>query len=259
MNMNMNEPIDFTLKRTLALVTGGGRANGEAIAKGMAAAGARIVVVDIDGATAAAVAASIREAGGEAWAYALDITDRAACQALAGRVATDVGDVSCLVNNAGVLLHGKIGDEDAADRWHRTLDVNVNGTFNVTRAFLPALRKTKGNIINLASIASFLSSSASAAYATSKGALAQFTRTLAAELASDGIRVNGIAPGTIDTPMTAKLKTDEARLRVFEQHTPMRRMGQPRELVGPAIFLASGAASYVTGVVLPVDGGYLVA
>ncbi len=251
--------IDFSLAGTLALITGAARGNGEAIALGMAAAGARVLLADVDAAPAQAVADTIRACGGEARAYALDITDRAACEALATRIAQEVGYVSCLVNNAGVLLHGRFGDAQSPDKWQRTLDVNVAGTLNMTHAFLPALRKTRGNVINMGSIASFLSSSASTAYAASKGAIAQITRSLAAELAADGIRVNAIAPGTIDTAMTAKLKTDVDRLRVFELHTPMRRIGLPSELAGPAIFLASPAASYITGVILPVDGGYLVA
>ena len=257
--MNPEYPIDFRLAGTLALITGAGRGIGRAIALGMSAAGARVLLADVDEAAAQAVADAIRARGGDARAYGLDITDRAACQALAERVAKEAGDVSCLVNNAGVLLHGGFGDAQAPEKWQRTLDVNVQGTLNMTHAFLPALRKTRGSVINLGSIASFLSSSASTAYAASKGAIAQITRSLAAELAADGIRVNAIAPGTIDTAMTAKLKTDPERLRVFELHTPMRRIGRPSELAGPAIFLASSAASYITGVILPVDGGYLIA
>mgnify|MGYP001619191978 FL=1 len=181
--MNPEYPIDFRLAGTLALITGAGRGNGEAIALGMSAAGARVLLADVDEAAAQAVADAIRARGGDARAYGLDITDRAACQALAERVAKEAGDVSCLVNNAGVLLHGGFGDAQAPEKWQRTLDVNVQGTLNMTHAFLPALRKTRGSVINLGSIASFLSSSASTAYAASKGAIAQITRSLAAELA----------------------------------------------------------------------------
>lgn len=252
-------PISFSLVGTLVLVTGAGRGNGRAISMGMAAAGAQVVLGDLEGSSVDAVARDIHEQGGNARAYTLDITDAACCAALADRVAREVGDVSCLVNNAGVLLHGRFGDAQAPDKWRQTLEVNVVGTLNMTYAFLGALRKTRGNVINLGSIASFVSSSASSAYAASKGAIAQITRSLAAELAPDGIRVNAIAPGTIDTAMTSQLKTDAERLHAFQLHTPMRRIGRPSELAGPAIFLASPAASYVTGVVLPVDGGYLVA
>jgi NAD(P)-dependent dehydrogenase (short-subunit alcohol dehydrogenase family) len=241
----------------IALVTGAGRGNGAAIALGFAAAGARVVATDIDGETAAATARRIGTAGGTAWSFALDVADAAACDRLAARVAAEIGAVAILVNNAGILVRGGLAEPGARAAWRRTLDVNVDGTFNATMAFLPALKATRGSIINLGSINSFVAPPNSAAYATSKGAIAQFTRALANELAPDGIRVNALAPGIIATEMSAATRNDPERLARFMLHVPMRRVGEPQELVGPAIFLASPAASYVTGVVLPVDGGYL--
>ena len=241
----------------LALVTGAGRGNGAAIAAGLARAGAAIVVTDIDSTAANTTRAVIAGDGGAAWSFALDITDAEACRDVAARVAAECGLVSILVNNAGVLLRGRLTEPDAAERWARTLDVNVQEPFNVTMALLPALRQSRGAVINIASIQSFVAPVGSAAYSVSKGALAQFTRALAAELAEDGVRVNAIAPGIIETPMSAVTRADPDRLAQFLTHVPLRRVGQPAELAGPVVFLASEAASYVTGAILPVDGGYL--
>jgi meso-butanediol dehydrogenase/(S,S)-butanediol dehydrogenase/diacetyl reductase len=250
--------MNFKLENKLALVTGGGRGNGAALAKGLSDAGARVVVVDIDGKNAEQVATGINDAGGVAWGYQLDVTDAEACKALAQRVATDAGEISILVNNAGILLRGPFDGPEAPSQWESTLSVNVHGPFNVTQAFLSALKSAQGNIINVGSIQSFVGAPASAAYATSKGAVAQFTRTLAIELANYNIRVNAVAPGMFETHMSAASRADAQRLEPFLRHVPMGRTAQPEELIGPVVFLASQAASYVTGVVLPVDGGYLV-
>lgn len=241
----------------LALVTGAGRGNGAAIAAGLAHAGAAVVVTDIDPDAADATRAAIVASGGTAWSMPLDIADAQACRRVADRVAAECGALSILVNNAAILLRGRLTEPDAAERWSRTLDVNVQGPFNVTMTLLPALRQTRGTVINIGSIQSFIAPAGSAAYSVSKGALAQFTRALAVELAEDGVRVNAIAPGIIETEMSAATRADPARLAQFLSHVPLRRVGQPSELAGPVVFLASDAASYVTGVILPVDGGYL--
>jgi NAD(P)-dependent dehydrogenase (short-subunit alcohol dehydrogenase family) len=237
----------------VALVTGAGRGNGAAIAAGLAQAGATTVIADIDEASAKETASRIVASGGRARGVALDVTDAAACDALAA----EIGALSLLVNNAGVLLRGRLAEDKARANWARTLDVNVNGMFNVTMACLPALRAAKGAIVNIASIQSFIAPPGSAAYSVSKGGVAQFTRALAAELAEDGVRVNAIAPGIIATPMSEATRADPARLEHFLRHVPMRRVGAPEELVGPVLFLLSPSASYVTGAILPVDGGYL--
>jgi NAD(P)-dependent dehydrogenase (short-subunit alcohol dehydrogenase family) len=242
----------------LALITGGGSGNGAAIAAGLAEAGARLVIADIDEDAAAATASAIRRGGGEAWSYSLDVSDAVACGALSERVVKEIGTLGILVNNAGILLRSRFDDPEAASHWRRTLAVNVDGPFNVTRAFIPALKSSRGVIVNVASIQSFVGAPTSAAYATSKGAVAQFTRTLALELAVHGIRVNAIAPGMIETAMSAVSRADPDRLAPFLRHVPLGRTAHPKELVGPVVFLASDAASYVTGAILPVDGGYLV-
>jgi meso-butanediol dehydrogenase/(S,S)-butanediol dehydrogenase/diacetyl reductase len=229
----------FRLDGRLAVVTGAGRGNGAAIAKGLAEAGARVVVTDVDGVAAQLVADTIRGAGGQAWAFALDVSDSVACEDVAATVRTDLGPASCVVNNAGILLRSRIAAASAGDVLDRTLAVNLHGPFNVTRAFLRDLRATSGCVVNVGSIQSFVAAAYSTAYAVFKGAVAQLTRTLA----DDGIRVNAIAPGLIETDMTLVSRSDEKRMASFRAHTPMQRMGVPRELVGPVVFLASDAAS----------------
>ena len=245
------------LNDALALVTGAGQGNGRAIASGLAASGARVVVTDIRLDTVEAVAQEIRSAGGTAKAYPLDVTNILACAELAKRVAHEIGPADVVVNNAGIIIRETIDSPRAHENWRQTLDVNVNGIFNVVHAWLPALRETHGTIINIASIASFVGVGGTLGYSPSKGAVKLLTQALARDLAQDGIRVNAIAPGVIETPMTASTREDPARLSGFMSRTPLGRVGQPKELVGPVIFLASAMASYVNGVILPVDGGFL--
>ena len=241
----------------LALVTGAGRGNGAAIARGLAAAGAEVIVTDIDKDAARAIADSIVADGGKARSFMLDVTDGEGCRTLARDVSLLVGPIRILVNNAGIFLRGNLFAEDGRDRWDQTMAVNVQGPFNVTTAFIDQLKLTKGTIVNVASINSFVAQAGSGAYPVSKGALAQFTRALAAELAADGVRVNALAPGIIATAMTEPTRADPKRLEAFLAHVPMKRVGEPEELAGPVVFLCSDAASYITGAILPVDGGYL--
>jgi NAD(P)-dependent dehydrogenase (short-subunit alcohol dehydrogenase family) len=247
------------LRDSLFLVTGAGQGNGRAIAAGVAAAGAGVIIPDVRQDTAESAAEEIRASGGKASAYQLDVTDAAACTELAKRVQVEVGPTNVVVNNAGIIIRETIDSPRAHENWRRVLDVNVNGIFNVVHAWLPALRQTRGNIINVASIASFVGVGSTLGYSPSKGAVKLFTQALARDLAPDGIRVNAIAPGVIETPMTASTREDPNRLAGFMTRTPLGRVGQPEELIGPVIFLASSMASYVNGVILPVDGGYLAA
>jgi NAD(P)-dependent dehydrogenase (short-subunit alcohol dehydrogenase family) len=247
------------LNDALVLVTGAGQGNGRAIAAGLAAAGARVVVTDVRHDTAESAAEEIRATGGKANAYSLDVTDALACTELGQQVANEIGPANVVVNNAGIIIRETIDSPRAHENWRQVLDVNVNGIFNVVHAWLPALRRTRGTIINVASIASFVGVGGTLGYSPSKGAVKLFTQALARDLAADGIRVNAIAPGVIETPMTASTREDPGRLAGFMMRTPLGRVGQPEELVGPVIFLASSMASYVNGVILPVDGGFLAA
>jgi NAD(P)-dependent dehydrogenase (short-subunit alcohol dehydrogenase family) len=245
----------------IAVVTGAGSGIGHAIALGFAREGATLAVLDIDGAAAAKTAAEIRAAGGTAQDFALDVTDRMACRHVAAKVASEVGPVSILVNNAGINRRNAFaGDPDAVIKdWQDIMAVNLNGMFNVTHAFLAPLRAAKGRIVNIASIQSFVHvrTPNSPAYTTSKHGVLGFTRALAAELGKDGVRVNAIGPGLIETPLNAQVRANNPELiKIFVDHTPLGRSGKPDDIVGPALFLASDMSAYVTGAIVMADGGY---
>lgn len=241
----------------LALVTGAGQGNGRAIARGLARAGARAVVTDVNEANATAVAAEICAAGGEAHAYRLDVTSVEDNEALAAEVTNRLGAIDILINNAGIIIREGVDSRRAVQNLDRMLQVNVLGSFVPVKAWLGALRSRRGCIVNVASIAASAGLSGTLGYSPSKGAVKLLTQALAVELAGDGIRVNAIAPGVIETPMTSATREAPEKLQKFMSRTPMGRVGQAEELIGPVVFLCSAMASYVTGVTLPVDGGFL--
>jgi NAD(P)-dependent dehydrogenase (short-subunit alcohol dehydrogenase family) len=249
------------LHNHIAVVTGAGSGIGRAIAQGFAREGATVVALDIHGATAGKTAADVSSAGGVAHAFALDVRDRTACRDIAARVASEVGQVSVLVNNAGINRRNPFAaDPDVVVKdWEDIMAINLNGLFNVTHAFLGALRAAKGRIVNLASIQSFVHvrTPNSPAYTTSKHGVLGFTRALAAELGKDGVRVNAIGPGLIETPLNEQVRKNNPELvKIFLDHTPLGRTGKPEDIVGPALFLASELSAYVTGAIVMADGGY---
>jgi NAD(P)-dependent dehydrogenase (short-subunit alcohol dehydrogenase family) len=249
------------LQNHIAVVTGAASGIGRAIASGYAREGARVVLLDINAKAAGEAAKEIREADGRAESFALDVTSRENCIAVAKEIAAKVGPVSVLVNNAGInRRNGFTGDPDAVLKdWQDIMAINLNGVFNVTHAFLEPLRATKGRIVNIGSIQSFVHvrTPNSPAYTTSKHGVLGFTRALAAELGKHGVRVNAIGPGLIETPLNATVRANDPGLvKIFMDHTPLGRAGQPEDIVGPAIFLASDLSSYVTGSIVMADGGY---
>ena len=245
----------------LAVITGAGSGIGQAIAHGYAREGARLALLDLNESAANHTAANIKAAGGRAVAYELNVSDRAQCQQVANRVDADLGPVSILVNNAGINRRNPItGDSDSVTTdWDDIIDINLNGVFNVTHAFLEPIRATKGRIVNIGSVQSFvhMRTPNSAAYTTSKHGVLGFTRALAAELGPEGVRVNAIGPGLIETPLNEQARNNNpGMVDIFMDHTPLKRSGKPEDIVGPAIFLASDMSAYVTGGIVMADGGY---
>jgi NAD(P)-dependent dehydrogenase (short-subunit alcohol dehydrogenase family) len=249
------------LQNHIAAVTGAGSGIGRAIALGYAREGATVVVLDVNGEAASETAQHILNGGGKAQAFTLDVTDREACRVMASRIAGEAGNISILVNNAGINRRNAFAGDPAAvtKDWDDIIGINLMGVFNVTHAFLEQLRATKGRIVNIGSIQSFVHvrTPNSAAYTTSKHGVLGFTKALAAELGKDGVRVNAIGPGLIETPLNATVRANNPELiKIFMDHTPLGRAGKPEDIVGPAIFLASDLASYVTGTIVMADGGY---
>ena len=244
------------LKGKIAFVTGAGQGNGAAISMALAEHGATVVATDINSVTAEHTAKTIQKEGGEAKSFALDVTDVRICGELAAEIESTIGKISILVNNAGICPRAEIDDADVLSEWHAAMNVNLQSVFNVTFAFLPALRETRGSIVNIASIASYVSM-VSLGYSTSKAGVRMLTQCLARELGKDDVRVNAVAPGVINTPMTETTRNDPVRLSGFLARTPLGRVGEPEEVAKAVVFLASEMASYVTGATLPVDGGFL--
>ena len=244
-----------------AAVTGGASGIGRAVAIGFAEQGADVVILDMDSGGAESVCYEIREAGHSAHAIGLDVRDRNACAEAANQVADTIGSVSILVNNAGINRRNPFAGDPAAvaQDWDDIIGINLEGVFNVTHAFLDQLRANKGRVINIGSIQSFMHVRwpNSVAYTTSKHGVLGFTRALAAELGKDGVRVNAIGPGMIETPLNAETRANNpAVVQMAMDHTPLGRTGKPEDIVGPAVFLASDLSGYVSGGIVMVDGGY---
>ena len=241
------------LANQIAVVTGAGRGIGRAIALKFAAEGADVVCVSRTQENSEKVAAEIRTLGRKAWAHAVDVADAAAVSAAAEKILAEAGKVDILVNNAGVTRDGLLMRMSDAD-WDTVLDTNLKGAFLFTKAFTRAfLKQRSGRIINVASIIGLIGNAGQANYAASKAGLIGFTQSVARELASRGITANALAPGFIETDMTAALN-EEMKAELLKK-IPLNTLGQAEDIAHAALFLASPAARYITGQVLAVDGG----
>jgi NAD(P)-dependent dehydrogenase (short-subunit alcohol dehydrogenase family) len=249
----------FDLSGKVAIVTGSGRGLGKAMAEGLASAGASVVTCSRTLEEAEQTAEEIVKAGGEAAATRVDTSDRRACEELINFGVERFGKIDVLVNNAGIDII-KPAEEFSEDEWDQVVDINLKGYFHCAQIAGRRMLEqgTGGSIINNSSIASEVGIHGLLPYSAAKGGVNQITRVLAVEWAQRGVRVNAIAPGYFENIMGGAAE-EHSRAEKQEQiitFTPMGRRGLPEELVGPVVFLASDASSYVTGAVLFVDGGY---
>lgn len=259
----------FDLADRVAIVTGAARGLGRALAHGLAQHGARVVAGDINLDGAKATAESIVSAGGAAMSALVDVTDVASCDALVREAAMAYGRVDVLVNDAAIDIVEPF-ESICDDAWRRVVDVDLKGVMQMSRAVVQHMLARGdggggggggGSIINISSIASTIAIPGLAAYSAAKGGVNQLTRVMAIDLAAHGIRVNAVAPGYLENIMDG-LRDEHAKpetVQRIETRTPLGRRARLDELVGPVVFLASDAASYVTGAVLFVDGGYTAA
>jgi len=242
----------------VVLVTGAASGIGRALALAFADAGARLVLVDRAPEALAATAAAITAQGGALpHPYTLDITDRAACRALAAQVEAEVGSVRHLINNAGTDGKADVGSLEADAVWDRVVNVNLNGLHHMIAAFVAQLIHTRGTILNVGSTLSFLGRPRAVAYAASKAAVHNVTQSLALELAPHGVRVNMLAPGVTESGLTAGLIANAEALNQFLARIPMGRVARPEEMAGAVLFACSPYASYMTGSTIAIDGGWL--
>ncbi len=247
----------FDLKGKVALVTGGNGGIGLGIARGLAAAGAGVVVAARNEAKTEAAVAELARLGTRALGVAVDVADEASVAAMVETALAEFGRIDTLVNNAGISVR-KPPQEYTLEEWTHVLDVNLTGTFLCSRAVYPCMVETDGGkIINIGSMTSVFGSDWVAPYASSKGGVVQLTKSLAIAWARDNIQVNAILPGWIHTELTAPIRDRfPERYKAVTARIPQGRWAEPDELAGTAVFLAAPASDYVTGVSLPVDGGY---
>ena len=259
----MNVLDSFSLKNKIALVTGGSHGIGFAIACAYAEAGATICFNGQSEESVSAGLAAYKEQGITAHGFVADVCDEAAVSAMVSRIAAELGTIDILVNNAGIIKRIPMCEMSAAD-FRNVVDVDLTGPFIVAKAVIPAmLKKGSGKIINICSMMSELGRETVSAYAAAKGGLKMLTKNIASEFGEHNIQCNGLGPGYIATPQTAplrKLQEDGSR-HPFDQFiiakTPAGRWGEPVDLAGPAVFLASAASDFVNGHILYVDGGIL--
>lgn len=245
----------FSLAGSRALVTGASRGLGRAMAEALAAAGADVACVDRSATDE--TAAAVRTAGRSAWQLAADLSDRDAILRLVEQVEREVGEIDILVNNAGTIRRAP-ATEYSLDDWDLVLRTNLDSVFMLSQQFgRRMVERGRGKIINIASLLAFSGGITVPAYTASKSAVAGLTRALANEWAGRGVQVNAIAPGYFRTDNTRALRENEVRNAEITARIPAGRWGEPQDLAGPVVFLASSASDYVNGHVLVVDGGWM--
>jgi NAD(P)-dependent dehydrogenase (short-subunit alcohol dehydrogenase family) len=243
------------LEGKCAIVTGAGQGIGRAVAKGLAEQGVRVVIAELNGENGERVARDIEAAGGVARAIATDVSNEESVGRMVAKAAGEFGTIDILVNDAAIFPASSVA-EMKTEEWERVLRTNLTGTFFCCRAVMPAMKsKRSGRIINFTSGRALQGSKHGAHYAASKGGIIGFTKSLALELAPHGITVNSICPGAIDTPQPKAHVKDEAEFYAKAKKIPLGRVGQPEDLVGSVLFLASDWSAYVTGQMIVVNGG----
>lgn len=251
----------FDLKGRNAVVTGGGRAIGLACSTALSEAGAHVIIADRDANVCEEGKATLAKLGYAADSVVLDVTDSKAVNAAAASLEEKFGAIDILVNNAGIARSGTAAEDVSDEHWLDVINVNLNGVFYCSRAFGKAmLARKRGAVVNIGSMSGFISNKPQkqSYYNASKAAVHHLTRSLAGEWAERGVRVNAVAPTYIDTPLTRFGMEDEELNRIWLDMTPMRRVGQTHEIASVVLFLASDAASLMTGSIVLADGGYCV-
>jgi 3-oxoacyl-[acyl-carrier protein] reductase len=236
-----------------AVVTGAGRGIGKAIALTLAQAGADVVCLSRTQANVDETATEIRDLGRQAWAFAVDVADAASSQEAATAILKETGSIDILVNNAGVTRDDLLM-RMSEEAWDTVMDTNLKGAFTLCKAFARTFMKQRsGRIINIASVIGLMGNAGQANYAASKAGLIGFTKSIARELSSRGVTCNAIAPGFIETDMTAAL--NESQRQAILEKIPLNRLGQVEDIAQAVVYLAGPGAGYITGQVLTVDGG----
>lgn len=253
----MPSPFDLTGK--IAIVTGGNGGIGLGMARGLARAGASVVIAGRNNDKSAEAAREIEALGARALAVSVDVTDKASVAAMIETTLTLLGRVDILINNAGMSVRKPAHLLDLDD-WNTVIDTNLTSAFICSKAVYPAMKEAGGGkIINIGSMMSIFGASFAPAYAASKGGIVQFTKSIALSWAADNIQANAILPGWIDTALTVKAREQVPSLNeTVLNRTPVKRWGRIDDLAGAAVFLASSASDFVTGTSIPVDGGYSV-
>jgi len=241
----------------VALVTGGAMGIGRATCLAFAEDGAGVAVADIDEAAGVVTVGRIREAGGQAQFFAVDVTDEASCEAMVASVVEHFGGLDCAYNNAGVEGQRVRLHETSTEHWRKVMSINVDGIFFCMRPELAHMVEHGGGAIVNASSTFGLAGGAGGPYPASKHAVVGLTKSVALDYALDGIRVNSVHPGAIETPMIERLRSDPILSAALESMHPMGRMGRPEEIASAVVWLCSDAASFVTGHTMVIDGGNL--